>query len=151
MKEWLSLTFSIIALACGGAAFVMMLIVYAATREEEEKAPLLAYFDILTNEIKGICKSERVESYVSRNATYGVVTECMKAIEAAGLSFEEAQQIPEELKAAISFQSAQAFHSEPFTAFAVTIHPDEKGRLKVYPEAYRRFTTCKNRKVKIRP
>ena len=74
---------------------------------------------------------------------------CLKAIEAAGLTSEEAQTIPAQLEKAVAFASVRQLHSATFKAFEISREPDGKGGWKDEPEGYSCFTAYGNRKVRI--
>lgn len=90
---------------------------------------------------------EEAQKHHERN--YAALNGCLKAIEAAGLTSEEAQTIPAQLEKAVAFESVQQLHSAAFKAFEISKEPDGKGGWKDEPEGYSCFTAYGNRKVKI--
>lgn len=90
---------------------------------------------------------EEAKKHHERN--YAALNGCLKAIEAAGLTSEEAQTIPAQLEKAVAFESAQQLHSAAFKAFEISRAPDGRGGWKNEPEGYSCFTAYGNRKVRI--
>lgn len=90
---------------------------------------------------------EEAQKHHERN--YAALNGCLKAIEAAGLTSEEAQTIPAQLEKAVAFESVQQLHSAAFKAFEISREPDGKGGWKDEPKGYSSFTAYGNRKVRI--
>lgn len=97
--------------------------------------------------VVGPFTTEEAQKY--RNRNYAALNGCLKAIEAAGLTSEEAQAIPAQLEKAVAFESAQQLHGAAFKAFEISREPDGRGGWKDEPAGYSSFTAYGNRKVKI--
>lgn len=85
---------------------------------------------------------EEAQKHHERN--YAALNGCLKAIEAAGLTSEEAQTIPAQLEKAVAFESVQQLHSAAFNAFEISREPDGRGGWKDKPEGYSYFTAYGN-------
>lgn len=97
--------------------------------------------------VVGPFTTEEAQKYRYRN--YAALNGCLKAIEAAGLTSEEAKAIPAQLEKAVAFESAQQLHSAAFKAFEISREPDGKGGWKDEPKGYSSFTAYGNQKVRI--
>lgn len=81
---------------------------------------------------------EEAQKHHERN--YAALNGCLKAIEAAGLTLEEAQTIPAQLEKAVAFAIVRQFHASTFKAFTISREPDGKGGWKDEPAGYSSFT-----------
>lgn len=105
--------------------------------------PLLANFRIPPEELAELRKTlppdTKSGTYLTVQALYTAVNNCMIAIEATGLTTEEALVIPGQLEKAIIYASSQQLHKTRFTAFQITREPDGQGGWKEEPEGYANF------------
>lgn len=119
----------------------LQIITNKATPEERTVSPAARLARV------GPFTPEEAQKHHERN--YAALNGCLKAIEAAGLTSEEAQTIPAQLEKAVAFESVQQLHSAAFKAFEISREPDGKGGWKDEPEGYSYFTAYGNRKVRI--
>lgn len=119
----------------------LQIITNKATPEERTVSPAARLARV------GPFTPEEAQKHHERN--YAALNGCLKAIEAAGLTSEEAQTIPAQLEKAVAFESVQQLHNAAFKAFEISKEPDGKGGWKDEPEGYSCFTAYGNRKVRI--
>lgn len=120
----------------------LQIITNKATPEERTVSPAARLACVV-----GPFTTEEAKRHEGRNSA--ALNGCLKAIEAAGLTSEEAQTIPAQLEKAVAFESAQQLHSAAFKAFHISREPDGEGGWKDEPEGYSNFTAYGNRKVRI--
>lgn len=105
--------------------------------------PLLANFRIPPEELAELRKTlppdTKSGTYLTVQALYTAVNNCMIAIEATGLTIEEALIIPGQLEKAIIYASSQQLHKARFTAFKISREPDGEGGWKEEPAGYANF------------
>lgn len=105
--------------------------------------PLLANFRIPPEELAELRKTlppdTKSGTYLTVQALYAAVNNCMIAIEATGLTIEEALVIPGQLEKAIIYASSQQLHKARFTAFKISREPDGEGGWKEEPAGYANF------------
>lgn len=151
-----AIVLSVISLVLGGVNLLLMVLMCAAWKDFKEN------WERLKEEVK---PEERTVSHANRLArvgpftpeeaqkhherNYAALNGCLKAIEAASLTSEEAQTIPAQLEKAVAFESVQQLHSAAFKAFEISREPDGQGGYKDEPKGYSSFTAYGNRKVKI--
>ena len=112
-------------------------ITYKATLEERTVSPAASLARV------GPFTPEEAKKHHERN--YAALNGCLKAIESAGLTSEEAKTIPAQLEKAVAFESARQLHSAAFKAFHISREPDGRGGWKDEPEGYSCFTAYGNR------
>lgn len=112
--------------------------------KSSQYTPLLANFRIPPDELAKLRKTLPTDTksgtYLTVQALYTAVNNCMIAIEATGLTLEEALVIPGQLEKAIIYASSQQLHKTRFTAFQITREPDGQGGWKEEPEGYANFS-----------
>lgn len=150
-----AIVLSVISLVLGGVNLLFMVLMCAAWKDFKEN------WEQLKEEVKpakrttspaapahvGPFTTEEAQKYHDRN--YAALNGCLKVIEAAGLTSEEAKTIPAQLEKAVAFESAQQLHKARFTAFKISREPDGEGGWKEEPKGYSCFTDYGNRKVRI--
>lgn len=151
-----AIVLSVISMILGGVNLLFMVLICAAWKDFKEN------WERLKEEVKseectvspaaslarvGPFTPEEAQKHHERN--YAALNGCLKAIEAAGLTSEEAQTIPAQLEKAVAFASVRQLHSATFKAFEISREPDGKGGWKDEPEGYSCFTAYGNRKVRI--
>lgn len=151
-----AIVLSVISMILGGVNLLFMVLICAAWKDFKEN------WERLKEEVKseectvspaaslarvGPFTPEEAQKHHERN--YAALNGCLKAIEAAGLTLEEAQTIPAQLEKAVAFASVRQLHSTTFKAFEISREPDGKGGWKDEPEGYSCFTAYGNRKVRI--
>lgn len=151
-----AIVLSVISLVLGGMNLLLMVLMCTAWKDFKED------WERLKEEVKpeertvspaaslarvGPFTLEEAQKYHERN--YAALNGCLKAIEAASLTSEEAQTIPAQLEKAVAFESVRQLHSAAFKAFEISREPDGRGGYKDEPEGYSSFTAYGNRKVKI--
>lgn len=151
-----AIVLSVISLVLGGVNLLLMVLMCAAWKDFKEN------WERLKEEVKpeertvshaaslarvGPFTPEEAQKHHERN--YAALNGCLKAIEAASLTSEEAQTIPAQLEKAVAFESVQQLHSAAFKAFEISREPDGQGGYKDEPKGYSSFTAYGNRKVKI--
>lgn len=151
-----AIVLSVISMILGGVNLLFMVLICAAWKDFKEN------WERLKEEVKpkegavspaaslarvGPFTPEEAQKHRERN--YAALNGCLKAIEAASLTSEEAQTIPAQLEKAVAFESVQQLHSAAFKAFEISREPDGQGGYKDEPKGYSSFTAYGNRKVKI--
>ena len=151
-----AIVLSVISMILGGVNLLFMVLICAAWKDFKEN------WERLKEEVKSeectvspAASLARVGPFTPAEAqkhhewNYAALNGCLKAIEAAGLTSEEAQTIPAQLEKAVAFASVRQLHSATFKAFEISREPDGKGGWKDEPEGYSCFTAYGNRKVRI--
>ena len=151
-----AIVLSVISMILGGVNLLFMVLICAAWKDFKENWERLKE-EVKTEECTvspaaslarvGPFTPEEAQKHHERN--YAALNGCLKAIEAAGLTSEEAQTIPVQLEKAVAFASVRQLHSATFKAFEISREPDGKGGWKDEPEGYSCFTAYGNRKVRI--
>lgn len=132
---------------------VYLLILWIERKQSERKlfrkmkssqyTPLLASFRISPDKLAELRETLPTNTasgtYLTAQALYTAVNNCMIAIEATGLTLEEALVIPGQLEKAIIYASSQQLHKTRFTAFQMTMEPDGQGGWKEEPDGYANF------------
>lgn len=151
-----AIVLSVISMILGGVNLLFMVLICAAWKDFKEN------WERLKEEVKpkegavspaaslarvGPFTPEEAQKHHERN--YAALNGCLKAIEAASLTSEEAQTIPAQLEKAVAFESVQQLHRAAFKAFEISREPDGLGGYKDEPKGYSSFTAYGNRKVKI--
>lgn len=151
-----AIVLSVISMILGGVNLLFMVLICAAWKDFKEN------WERLKEEVKpkegavspaaslarvGPFTPEEAQKHHDRN--YAALNGCLKAIEAASLTSEEAQTIPTQLEKAVAFESVQQLHSAAFKAFEISREPDGQGGYKGEPKGYSNFTAYGNRKVRI--
>lgn len=151
-----AIVLSVISMILGGVNLLFMVLICAAWKDfkenwerlKEEVKPKEGAVSPATSLARvGPFTPEEAQKHHDRN--YAALNGCLKAIEAASLTSEEAQTIPAQLEKAVAFESVQQLHSAAFKAFEISREPDGQGGYKDEPKGYRSFTAYGNRKVKI--
>lgn len=152
-----AIVLSVISMILGGVNLLLMVLMCAAWKDFKEN------WEQLKKEVKpeNLAVSPAAalvrvgpfatpeEARKSRERNYAALNGCLKAIAAAGLTSEEAQEIPAQLEKAVAFGNAQQLHASTFNAFTISKEPDGKGGWKEEPAGYSSFTAYGNRKVRI--
>lgn len=151
-----AIVLSVISMILGGVNLLFMVLLCVAWKDFKEN------WERLKEEVKpkegavspsaslarvGPFTPEEAQKHHERN--YAALNGCLKAIEAASLTSEEAQTIPAQLEKAVAFESVQQLHSAAFKAFEISREPDGRGGYKDEPKGYSSFTAYGNRKVRI--
>lgn len=151
-----AIVLSVISMILGGVNLLFMVLICAAWKDfkenwerpkEEVKPKEGAVSPAASLARVGPFTPEEAQKHHDRN--YAALNGCLKAIEAASLTSEEAQTIPAQLEKAVAFESVQQLHSAAFKAFEISREPDGQGGYKDEPKGYSSFTAYGNRKVKI--
>lgn len=122
-----AIVLSVISMILGGVNLLFMVLICAAWKDFKEN------WERLKEEVKseectvspaaslarvGPFTPEGAQKHHERN--YAALNGCLKAIEAAGLTSEEAQTIPVQLEKAVAFASVRQLHSATFKAFEIS-------------------------------
>lgn len=146
-----AIVLSVISMILGGVNLLFMVLICAAWKDfkedwerlkEEVKPKEGAVFPAASLARVGPFTPEEAQKHHERN--YAALNGCLKAIEAASLTSEEAQTIPAQLEKAVAFESVRQLHASTFKAFTISKEPDGEGGWKEEPAGYSIFTEYEN-------
>lgn len=145
-----AIVLSVISMILGGVNLLFMVLLCVAWKDFKDWERLKEKVMPKEGAVSPAASLARVGPFTPEEArkhherNYAALNGCLKAIEAAGLTSEEAQTIPAQLEKAVAFESVRQLHASTFKAFTISKEPDGKGGWKEEPAGYSIFTAYGN-------